>query len=50
MTYYTSKIDAKDPKWMLELVERLTVGIEENENDLQNAHEAVKRLYPMKCW
>ena len=54
-SYFTSKCEIaaelyreilkKDVLWLIETVKKLSVGLDDNANDLLTAHDAVKKFY-----
>ena len=44
---YSEKYKEKDIVWLLEIIKRLSVGIDDNANDLLTAHDALKLFYNM---
>lgn len=46
-TGWTKKNEEKDPIWLLSQLKKLTVGIEDFQNELVNAHDALTRIYRM---
>ena len=44
---YASKSKLRDPKWLLGLVKKLTVGIEETANTMKTVHDCVRKIYTL---
>ena len=44
---FTTFDDARDIMWLLKTVKLLSVGIDENNNELVSAHDAVRRFFHM---
>ena len=42
---FTEKYKEKNIVWLMEVIKRLSVGIDDNANDLLTAHDALKQLY-----
>ena len=45
---YSEKYKEKDIVWLLEVIKRLSVGIDDNANDLLTVHDELKSFYNME--
>ena len=46
--YVKKELEEKDVVWIMKAIEKLSVGIDENDNEAITAYEALKKFYELR--